>query len=84
MKKLTLFLAATLLVAAIVATPGCSGVILNAEYSRLLDETAALSASTADAADAGELTEEEMTEALILQAQRWQQFRDARDGKKAE
>jgi len=32
----------------IVLLAGCSGVIMNAEYSQLLDKTAALSAETAD------------------------------------
>ena len=61
---------------------GCSGVIMNAEYSQLLDKTAALSEQTAARAEDGALTPAEMTQALVLQAQTWQKFRDARDGAK--
>jgi len=61
---------------------GCSGVIMNAEYSELLDKTAALSAQTATRAEANGLTPDEMTQALILQAQTWQYFVAARDGAK--
>lgn len=59
---------------------GCGGVILNAEYSQLLDETAALSAETAARAGRGNLDANEMVESLRLQAGIWQRFRDARDG----
>ena len=61
---------------------GCSGVIMNAEYGQLLDKTAALSAQTADRAEAGSLSPGEMTQALVLQAQTWQKFKDAKDGAK--
>jgi len=67
------------LVAAMLAA-GC-GVVVNAKYSELLDKTAVLSAVTAERAEAGELTSEEMVAALKLQAETWQRFRDARDGK---
>jgi hypothetical protein len=60
---------------------GCSGVILSAEYSELLDQTAALSAETARRAEAGQLTEQQMARALRDEADIWQQFRNARDGK---
>ena len=59
---------------------GC-GVWMNAQYSQLLDQTAALSADTADRANQGLLTPEQMTSALNGQSQVWQQFRNARDGK---
>ena len=59
---------------------GC-GVWTNARYSELLDRTAVLSAETARRAEAGELAPEEMVAALKLQAETWQRFRDARDGK---
>jgi len=65
-----------------VAAAGCSGVILNAEYSQLLDETTALSVETAARAQRGDLDPNEMVEALTAQAQVWKRFRDARDGVK--
>ena len=70
-----------LIIVAALLVGGCSGVIMNAEYSQLLDETAALSAETADRAEQGKLSSEEMAQALRLQATAWQKFRDARDGK---
>lgn len=60
---------------------GCSGVRLNAKYSRLLDETARLSKTTAERAVAGELSEADKTSALVKQAATWKKFQDARDGK---
>lgn len=65
----------------IVLLAGCSGVIVNAEYSQLLDETAALSAETAHRAEQGKLAAPEMVDALKAQADLWQRFKDARDGK---
>jgi hypothetical protein len=65
----------------LVLLAGCSGVQLSAEYSGLLDRTAALSAETAARAERGELSEADMRTALSLQAAAWQKFRDARDGK---
>ena len=59
---------------------GC-GVWMNPNYSEILDRTAVLSAETARRAEAGQLTPEEMISALKMQAQVWQRFRDARDGK---
>jgi len=59
---------------------GCGGVWMNAEYSRLLDETAALSAETARRAQAGELDPNEMAAALRAQAGVWAKLVDARDG----
>ena len=66
------------LLAALLA--GCGGVILNAEYSALLDETASLSAETARRADANTLPAGDMKAALRKQASVWRQFKDARDG----
>jgi hypothetical protein len=59
---------------------GCRGVILSAEYSQILDETAALSARTAEMAEAGQLSEDNMVKALKRQAEIWQEFQKARDG----
>ena len=73
---------------------GCNGVNMNAEYSGRLDETVALSGAAARqaqintaAALAGELTEDEILEALVWsnkiirrQDQTWIKFQQARDG----
>jgi len=69
------------LVALALLLPGCSGVTLSAEYSELLDETAAVAADDAARANAGTMTPAEMAERLAWSAWRWQAFRDARDGK---
>jgi len=69
-----------LLVAILLA--GCSGVWMNAEYSKLLDKTAALSAETAERAEAGKLSEAEMKESLAKQAETWLTFKKAKDGEK--
>ena len=69
-----------LVLAVAAAMAGCSGVILNAEYSQLLDRTAALSAETARRAEANALTGDQMKQALGAQAGIWARFRDARDG----
>ena len=77
-------LAVLCLVAALVVLPflaGCSGVIMNAEYSTLLDKTVALSVETATRAKTHDLTEEQMTEALVRQSETWVRFQQARDGK---
>jgi len=63
---------------------GCSGVILSAKYSNLLDTTASLSAETARRATAGDLSAEQMAGALDGQAKVWKQFQDARDGRAPE
>ena len=77
MRKLSLIV----LIAAI-ALGGCSGVALNAEYSQLLDRTAALSAETARRARAGTLERSQMTASLVSQADTWRKFADARDGRR--
>jgi hypothetical protein len=69
-----------LLLAALVATAGC-GVMMNAQYSQVLDRTVALSAETASRAEHGSLTFDEAKAALALQARTWKLFQDARDGK---
>ena len=60
---------------------GCNGVLMNAEYATLLDQTTALSAETAKRAGDGVLTDAQMVEALQKQALVWQRFKDAREGK---
>lgn len=74
---------------------GCNGVILNAEYSELLDRTAVLSDATARRADlvadkaaADGLTFEQMVGELRQRAHEagaqalvWRKFREARDGR---
>ena len=60
---------------------GCSGVILNAKYSELLDRTTALSQTTATRYASGTLTTQQTLDSLNGQATVWQEFRDARDGK---
>jgi hypothetical protein len=60
--------------------PGCSGVIMNAEYSALLTSTASLSAETAVRAQTGQLSPDEMKSALVEQANTWAKFVAARDG----
>ena len=62
---------------------GCSGVILNAQYSQLLDETTALSVETARRAEDGRLDPNDMARALKAQAGVWQRFQDARDGRES-
>jgi len=75
---------AVLLIVAVAVLPGCNGVMLNAEFDRLLDQTADLSAETANRAHAGLLTGGDMRDALVYQAYVWAQFRNARDGIKAD
>jgi len=79
MKKLII----AVLLAALLAA-GCNGVTLSAEYSQLLDYTAALSDETAQRAAAGELSQAEMAAALAKQAETWRLFKDARDGREGQ
>lgn len=65
------------------AVPGCSGVTLNADYSQLLDETAAMSWTVADRADAGHLDTNCMKQSLRWNARCWRMFQDARDGRES-
>jgi hypothetical protein len=64
--------------------PGCSGVWMNAEYSKLLDTTADLSIETAKRANAGTLSPELSAAALSAQAGTWYKFQCARDGVKSD
>jgi len=66
----------------VVFLAGCNGVWTNAEYSTLLDKTAAVSAETAERANDGTLSCDEMKTALTKQAETWQQFKNAKDGVK--
>ncbi|MBE3117546.1 MAG: hypothetical protein IMZ50_02160 [Candidatus Atribacteria bacterium] len=65
---------------ALVAVVCSCGVMMNAQYTQILDKTVVLSADMAKRADAGTITPEEMEDALILQAKTWKLFQDARDG----
>jgi hypothetical protein len=64
---------------------GCSGVTMNSRYSDQLDQNASLAAETARRAklpvDQGGLTDDQKNAALQGEADAWQNFRDARDGK---
>ncbi|KKL14225.1 hypothetical protein LCGC14_2517880 [marine sediment metagenome] len=78
MKKM---LTSMLLLIVLTVGTGCSGVIMNARYSELLDRTVVLSDVTATDAEAGELSGDQMIEALRDQADIWRKFQDARDGR---
>ena len=60
---------------------GCSGVIMTAEYSAKLDETAALSAGLAEDAALNRLDPNQMKTALKYNADAWACFQSARDAK---
>lgn len=68
---------------AVCGVAGCGGVWMNAEYSQLLDRTAALADASATRAQTGLMTGDDMATVLRLEANVWQKFRDARDGKKS-
>lgn len=74
------FLIGVLMIGMLVAASGC-GVMVTAEYSRLLDETAALSEQSAVMAENDQLSEQQKTAALRKQATVWKKFQDARDCK---
>ncbi len=76
MKKLVILLICVCFLA------GCNGVWMNAEYSSVLDQTTALSETTAARANDGTLSCDEMKTALTLQAETWKQFKNAKDGVK--
>ena len=76
---ITIGLTMLLMVAVAAILSGCGGVWMNAEYSGLLTSTAQLSAQTASRANAGQLTPEEMKEALTSQSIVWARFVDARN-----
>lgn len=60
---------------------GCSGVVMTPTYSNLLDQTATWSKTVSDQAANGQKTVEQMKQDLDTNAQLWQAFKDARDGK---
>ena len=76
-------LLATFLAFALILS-GCSGVLLNAEYSQLLDRTAAWTNEAADRAEASRLDPNDMARALRISADHWRKFQDARDGRAPE
>lgn len=81
MKKSAMLLLCCLLpVACCLLLWGC-GVVVNPTYSQLLDQTAALAADDAVRADANGLTADQMKTCLRAEANAWQSFRSARDGK---
>ena len=69
-----------LITLAFLALCGCNGVRLAPEYSKLLDQTTALSEMSAQLAEDGKLTEDQKTAALRGNANAWHRFRHARDG----
>jgi len=78
---LVTLLVAGLSCAAVCGVAGCGGVWMNADYSQLLDRTAALADASATRAQTGLATSADMATVLRLEANVWQKFRDARDGK---
>ena len=62
---------------------GCSGVVMNPEYSALLDKWCVLSEADAKRAIDGQFDPNDMRAALIDQACAFRQFQDARDGKES-
>ena len=71
---------AVVTLAALLLVMGCSGVSMNAEYSRLLDDTVIYADDAVRRVDAGEWTPENMTTAIHILAKRWHRLQDARDG----
>ena len=63
-----------------VCLTGCGGVWMNADYSRLRDEPAALSNETARRALAGHMDPNEMAAALAAQSDVWNRLRVGREG----
>ena len=78
MKRILLVL---LLFVLLFALCSCSGIIVNAKYSTLIDRTVAYSDVIAEKAEKGELTKEQMVKALKWQSQVWHAIKDAKDGK---
>lgn len=76
-----LMAAAAGLVLLLVLFAGCSGITCSAEYSGLIDRTAAVSNETATRAEAGQLSPAEQTQALRAQATIWQRIKAAKDGR---
>jgi len=77
-----------LIVMLVFVVSGCSGVIMNREYSQMLDRQVAWADEVARRANmdpnAGGLTELEKNLALTISRDQWRRFRDARDGKESE
>lgn len=77
MRRMVLFL----ILCGLLASAGCNGVVLNAEYSQLLDETAAWTGEVARRAEEGKMDPNDMARALRYSASHWRLFQDARDGR---
>jgi len=73
---------AVLIVCLLAAACGCSGVMMNAEYSTLLDQTTAWSSTAAAQADANTLDANDLKTVIRTEAKLWAKFRNARDGVK--
>ena len=74
-------LASIVLLTVLVSQSGCSGVILTPTYSKLLDDTAAISTALANGADANQCSPADAKKALRWNADAWARFVSARDGK---
>jgi len=59
---------------------GCSGVVMNAKYSALLDKFVVLSQADATMALNKQMDANDMTSALVDQYAMFKQIQDARDG----
>ena len=80
----TILITMALMVLPALTLGGCSGVIMTPTYSRLLDETAALSGAFANSADANTCPPGDMRRALRWNADAWKRFVAARDGQAPE
>ena len=65
---------------ALLGVCGCGGVNMSPEYSALLDRTGVWARVVADKAASGEMSEPQKTEALEVNADLWERFKNARDG----
>jgi len=72
-----------ILVLCLLLLPGCGGVWMNAEYSQLLDATAALSDESATRAEKGLLTPTDSAQILRLESNVFQKLRAAKGGVKS-
>jgi hypothetical protein len=79
-------IASVLLLIVLLAGAGChrGDVQMRGEYPQLLADTAAWSAEVADRAEADKLTKAEMATILGVQAQLWQQFLAASQGRRVQ
>ncbi len=64
----------------VLASAGCNKVNMDQAYGSLLDRTAAWSADVAAKAANGEMTPDQMSEALQINAELWQRFENAKNG----